>query len=417
MQAQILTFVIPGIMAILGTILLSFWLQDRSQKYALGFAYWSFAFCFGIILQGVIPLDFAPYDVLLFHWNAALAIIAMCWGVANRDGHKSPVLGMLVITALTTPVLFFARSFGEQGVLIMTQNFTTSLFIALAAQSKWRSGHSTVGDRALLWVFVVLAVYALLRPAVTLLVQSQMTMAEYQASIFASLNVVISALFAMAIAISLIAMLTLDKMRSEREFATIDGLTQLPNRAAFESRITQLLARARSERIPVSLIVCDIDHFKSVNDNFGHSVGDAVIRAFAQVLSSKIRPGDAVGRIGGEEFAILAWNCPEEGACALANRLRSTFEGEQHDGLPDHQLVTASFGVSEINLGEDYNQVFKRADGSLYRAKGMGRNCVVGHRVGVMIRAIDPSEMQLAKEQSHGAHVVALHPRHRNQNG
>ncbi len=417
MQAQVLTFVIPGIMAIMGMVLLGFWWEDRAQKYTLGFVYWTFAFCLGIVLQGVISWDFAPYDILLFHWNAALGLIALFWGVANRDGQKSPVIGMLVITAVTTPVLFFARSFGEQSILLMTQNFNTALLVALAAQSKWKIAPSNVGDRILLWVLMVLAIYGMLRPTVTLLIQSQMTMADYQASIFASLNVVISALLALALAISLIAMLTLDKMRSERENATIDGLTQLSNRAAFESRITQLLARARDERIPVSLIVCDIDHFKQVNDDFGHSAGDAVIKSFAKVLSGKIRPGDAVGRIGGEEFAILAWNCPEEGACALANRLRSTFEGEQHDVLPDRQLVTASFGVSQINPGEDYFQAFKRADASLYRAKDMGRNCVVGDSVGVMIRAIDPGDTHAAMGHTSGAEIVPLPSRHRNQLG
>lgn len=392
MQAQVLTFIIPGMMAIFCAILLGFWWQDRSRLYILGFAYWAFSFCGSIILQGAVPFDFAPYDILLFHWNAAIGLLALLWGVSKRDGEPFPLLAMLGVTIVATPILYYSRIYEQQGVLLMTQNFCSGLFFALAAQNKWRAAPINGGDRVLLYVFLTLAAYAMIRPTATTLAQSQMTMAEYQASIFASANIVVSSLLALILVLTLVAMLTLDNMRIEREGATIDVLTKLPNRGAFEMQVEERLQRAQAERIEVSLLVGDIDHFKRVNDTWGHSAGDRVIAAFGSVLQDKIRPGDVAGRIGGEEFCVLVWNCSGTSAMSLANRLRLGFSETQIAGFSSDERFTASFGVAQWQVGESYSDVFRRADDALFSAKRAGRDRAHAASLPSVLAAVDTDQ-------------------------
>ena len=377
MQAQILTFIIPGIMAIFAAVLFALWWTDRSRTYVLAFGYWAFAFCLGIILQGTITWNFAPYDILLFHWNATVAVIAMIWGVAKRDRQRSPVPAMLMLTALVTPILYFARSYEQQSVLLTVQNFNIGMLFALAAQAKWRVAPRNIGDRALLWTFVAFAGYAIVRPSMTILTQSQMTMAEYQASPVASLNLVLSSLLALMLAVSLIAMVVLDNMRRDRDVAVSDPLTGLHTRSAFEREIRVMLAKAVPVGRPVSLIVCDIDHFKRVNDTYGHAAGDRVIARFGEIVMGKIRGTDVAGRIGGEEFCVAVWDCPGEPAARLADRIRLAAASSSQRGCDLHEPFTVSFGVAEIRVGEAYKTLFDRADRALYEAKKSGRNRVV----------------------------------------
>ncbi len=413
-QAQILTFIIPGIMAIFAAMLFALWRADRSRTYILAYAYWAFAFCGGIILQGTISWNFAPYDILLFHWNAAIAIIVLLWGVAKRDGQQSPVFAMLALTALTTPVLYFARAYEVQSVLLMTQNFNTGLLFALAAHGKWRIAPANTGDRALVWVFIALAAYAIVRPSITILAQSQMTMAQYQSSVFASVNIVISALLALVLALSLIATIALDDMRRGRQGAVIDGLTKLRNRTAFEKDVKAMLAIGMEEKVPVSLIVCDIDNFKLINDTFGHPAGDAVITRFGQIIAGKIRGSDIAGRVGGEEFCIAVWDCHGDPAARLADRIRLAAANSKARGETDEHTFTVSFGVAERLPGESYASLFKRADAALYNAKNDGRNKVVlDGSNSATAQAVHPISADLPS----GAQIVAFTDRKAGQLG
>lgn len=364
-------------MAIFAAVLFGFWWQDRARIHTLAFAYWAFAFCGGIILQGVVPWNFAPYDILLFHLNATSALIVMFWGIGKRDDNPTPVAAMFALVALSMPILYFSRLFENQAVLLMTQNFTIGLLFALIAQSKSQVVPKNVADRIIVWVFYALAGYTIVRPSTTVLAQSQMSMAEYQASIFASLNIVVSSLLALMLALSLIAMVVLDNIRRERDEAAIDPLSGLPNRREFETKAKAMMARASAEKRWLSVIVADIDHFKHVNDTWGHSAGDAVIQKFARLLSAEIRPSDVAGRIGGEEFCLVIWNCDAQQAFALAERIRRATARLQARQDDEDIAVSASFGVAQWQLGMRYSEVFAQADKALYAAKDSGRNRVV----------------------------------------
>jgi len=164
------------------------------------------------------------------------------------------------------------------------------------------------------------------------------------------------------------------------EVALTDPLTGVGNRRRFESDLEKAVREARSGATPVSLVMCDIDHFKRVNDTFGHRVGDEVLRMFARTLESSLRGGDMVARYGGEEFAIILPGTPLGGAQQIAERIRARFSSKRLTVRETNQSVgvlTASFGVTEIKPGEKPDDAFERADRKLYEAKSKGRNRVV----------------------------------------
>ena len=161
------------------------------------------------------------------------------------------------------------------------------------------------------------------------------------------------------------------------EFSVLDPLTQVANRAEFE-RVLEEYVRAfnQSESFNCSIIICDIDFFKSINDKFGHAVGDQALVAFSEMLTKYVRSQDLVARYGGEEFVILCADCDTDAALQRAEEIRmGLFKTPQ--AMLDGKSISASFGVSELRPGDTAMEFFVRADTALLKAKELGRNRVV----------------------------------------
>jgi diguanylate cyclase (GGDEF)-like protein len=151
-----------------------------------------------------------------------------------------------------------------------------------------------------------------------------------------------------------------------------DPLTHIGNRRKYEKRLAEECARACRYKTPLSLILFDIDHFKQVNDTYGHSIGDEVLKEYTKLLCNALRESDEIFRIGGEEFVVIAPHTNKEEAALLAEKLRKKVE-EHKEVVP----ITASFGVTQYKECEDENTFFIRVDKALYKAKESGRNRVV----------------------------------------
>jgi diguanylate cyclase (GGDEF)-like protein len=159
-----------------------------------------------------------------------------------------------------------------------------------------------------------------------------------------------------------------------REAALLDPLTGLLNRTALVSRFEELRQQAAQNSGPISLVICDLDHFKDVNDNYGHDRGDVVLREAAYELRKATRSFELIYRIGGEEFLLVLPGVEILEGQQVAERLRKTVASATPGGLP----VTASFGVSAARGTDiDFEQLFRAADQALYGAKTSGRNTVV----------------------------------------
>lgn len=155
--------------------------------------------------------------------------------------------------------------------------------------------------------------------------------------------------------------------------AFVDDMTGLPNYRAFCHRLDQMIAEANRGRA-FCMVMIDVDHFKKVNDTFGHQVGDDVLRHVAEALRGAAREVDFVGRYGGEEFVMLLPEANLEGAYDAAERARAALENNPFGCIK----VTASFGICAFSKGMDQDSLKKAADGALYQAKESGRNRVVG---------------------------------------
>lgn len=166
--------------------------------------------------------------------------------------------------------------------------------------------------------------------------------------------------------------------------ATLDALTGFYNRRQLEERIKQEVANAKRQKAPLCGIMTDIDFFKSVNDTYGHAVGDLVLKTIAKIIRGQLREYDIAGRYGGEEFSILLPFTKINEAQMVAERLRKTIEGKLIDISkvnPDSETkkinVTLSLGVYEMQENDNDEDLLKKADKALYQAKNTGRNKVV----------------------------------------
>lgn len=170
------------------------------------------------------------------------------------------------------------------------------------------------------------------------------------------------------------------KLRVAIEYSAHDALTGLYNRRYFERRLREESAHARRHKRPFSLVIVDIDHFKLVNDTYGHEDGDRVLKHVAELIASSLREDDIACRYGGEEFVLLLRATPGPAARVVANRLRSAFQGKGiHLGeKAEERHITFSGGVAAADERNNFNceGIVDRADKALYRAKRAGRNRV-----------------------------------------
>lgn len=153
-----------------------------------------------------------------------------------------------------------------------------------------------------------------------------------------------------------------------------DDLTRVGNRRSFNERLHEELARARRYGSPLSIIMIDADHFKAINDRYGHAVGDKVLVALASTLQEWVRDSDFLARYGGEEFMILLPQTGCDGAVTMAERMRNALKALRV--APLESGLTASFGVTELAPDDNADRLLKRVDEALYRAKQGGRDQV-----------------------------------------
>ncbi len=163
--------------------------------------------------------------------------------------------------------------------------------------------------------------------------------------------------------------------RTRREART-DQLSGLENRKAFDEALLYSITRFRSKQINFALLLCDVDHFKRINDTFGHQAGDAVVKRIGSTLKDCVRPHDHVARFGGDEFAVLLQNVNADVARDVAVRMRGTVERKNFavDGGDAELAVTLSMGLAGVMQEDTMETILKRADQALYRSKEKGRN-------------------------------------------
>ncbi|WP_126456843.1 GGDEF domain-containing protein [Sulfuriflexus mobilis] len=199
-----------------------------------------------------------------------------------------------------------------------------------------------------------------------------------------------SIVMGMVFTFSLLLMTNQRILQRLRHQAAIDPLTGALNRRAFFEASRPLLAALRRDRVSLALAVVDIDHFKKVNDHYGHAVGDQVLRHFSRLTHDSLREGDLFARYGGEEFVILFQNSSPEQAEQAIDRLRETWSAQRTDASEATHNVKFSAGISYASgpAPVTLESMLKEADNALYAAKNTGRNCTVISQENFKIRSI-----------------------------
>jgi diguanylate cyclase (GGDEF)-like protein len=217
-----------------------------------------------------------------------------------------------------------------------------------------------------------------IRPIVTFSIEGPITSYEnFHSSLYWTTMSVSSSMFLLVFALSLITAIALDVMTQLKQESQTDPLSGLLNRRGLEHGANEMMREAKRKRRPLAVVVCDLDHFKEINDTFGHACGDSVIAAFATCLRGCVGSDHLVARIGGEEFAVVLQGANTSVARLFAESTRTTFSVLRVPSLPLERHLSASFGVAEWHNGESLDALLARADTALYDAKKSGRDRVV----------------------------------------
>jgi diguanylate cyclase len=161
----------------------------------------------------------------------------------------------------------------------------------------------------------------------------------------------------------------------QREKALRDSLTELPNREAYSERVFDEFKRWQRYQRPLSLAVCDIDHFKRINDTYGHQAGDRVLKVLSRGIAKRLREVDFIARYGGEEFVLILPETEAEQALGALDKIREAIAQTPFHFKEEPVQITLSMGITEFCEGDTVESAFARADKQLYVAKEKGRNC------------------------------------------
>jgi diguanylate cyclase (GGDEF)-like protein len=242
-----------------------------------------------------------------------------------------------------------------------------------------------VMDKALLAATSAVVLETVIRVTVLLMMtpsSSPRDIEAFMASDYAFLMQMTASIFGFLMALAVLASVVANVLQQHRHAADHDPLTGLLNRRGFDDRSPDFRGQNQPEG---TVLMCDIDHFKHVNDQFGHAAGDRVIIGFAELLKERLPPEARVARFGGEEFVVYLPNTTATEIAILANMLRLTFVARDWTLIGVDQKISASFGISSVARGDhSIHDAIARADSFLYKAKSNGRNQVVQEGMAVL---------------------------------
>jgi diguanylate cyclase (GGDEF)-like protein len=364
--------------AVLGLLLIFAWIQDRSIQ-ALG--WWGVAYLLGGLSAGMLSLQQFISSPLMIDFASALLFIAcgMSWNGARVFDGKSVRPFAMFAGALIWLVACHIPGFAESSIgRIVVSSLIISNYTLVTAFELWSGRSERLNSR---WpAVIVITLHGVVFPSqvpLTMVLPGDRIAATLSNGWIATLAIE-SLLYSIAAAFILLEMAKERTERVHKEAALIDPLTGVYNRRAITEFAKQMLSREVRPTKPMAILMFDIDKFKSINDRFGHPVGDKVIRLLAATAKNTLRQTDVFGRLGGEEFAAFLGNTDEKGAVIAAERVRLAFveAGRVVDGVEIG--ATVSIGVTfTTNYQSEVDGLLARADEALYEAKNSGRNRVM----------------------------------------
>lgn len=398
MQLDSFTLLVATVatLVFLGCAMLYFWNRDRRSRWLL---WWSVPFLVGGIstLSYLLPnweSDFVPIAV----GNALrIGALGLFYEGARAFERRQPLLLPTMAIVAAWLLLCMIPSFlHSMPARIVAASLANGGLVVMAAWELWRGRDEYLPSRLpAVIVFLSFAVLMLVRIAGVNVLPFPMGAQPLDPVWMAGFDLIVF-VHATFLGLLLIA-LTKERLELEqRNIAMIDPLTGLMNRRAFMTHVERNARRTGHGRESTALLVLDLDEFKSVNDRFGHDVGDKVLASFAAVAEANARPGDLMFRLGGEEFCFILPETDRAGALAVAERIRRAFATRAVETERGERVLgTVSIGIAVADYaGFDTEVLLAAADAALYEAKSRGRNRIVVADTGGLPAGSEPVKLR-----------------------
>ena len=379
MESNLFTSLLnPSISMVLASGFYLLWRYQRQRPYlaVLALAYAGSASGF-LLQQFVLPIGSMPtklFSCVVF----ALAAICMASAIVARYRRPIPIvpfalLGLCGLGAFS----WFMFVVPDLKWRIYSINFAFGgITLVVAAELRALPAKGPI-EKILFLLALLSGLNFFARPVMAVALGGPFTADEgIQSTLYWSTTVLSHAVLSLLIALALFTGEALDRLKELRSETLTDPLSGLLNRRGFEAKAKILLEQSAKSKLPVSLVIADLDRFKDLNDRHGHAAGDRVIVEFSDRLRTAAGARGVAGRLGGEEFAVVLPLADPAAARLLAEAVRAIFSAESIAGLPSDVRVTASFGVAARCGDEGLGDLMRRADEALYHAKKGGRDSV-----------------------------------------
>lgn len=374
----------PAVMLFIGIALLFAWSFDRQERAPFWMAIGVISTGIPLGIQSLLPVALiAQYAV----WTAVLYLAgAWCIGYSIAVKFKAPYghrYAVPIAIMCLLGIYYFSRV--QESLAIRAAILSAGLgllqMLPLTRALRYRP-QGDMFDASLYWSYIAFCIYTALRPVAFMLFE-QLLRQDLVNTVYWFVTLLSSILFCMTFSFLLLGSCIRSRIRKLHAERDLDPLTNLMNRRAFDESVLQMKGAGE-----VAVVLADVDHFKQINDQYGHDVGDEVLRQLGQCLRQASRVGDLVARLGGEEFVLLLPQTDSATAQVFAQRLQALL-AQGCCTLPDKRRVTMSFGVASLQ-GGPMHEAIKRADVALYRAKEAGRNriCVDGQTGGADVSVV-----------------------------
>jgi len=371
---QVLALSNPAFVILLSLSFLLAWKYVEARRYLLMIGGAFFLYAVAATLQVLWPPEDATWNTMPSVVLDVSCTLLLLRGILAYAGARFDAVPLMILAALQLAALayfHYAEPDLDARIYILNGGAALIFLVGVARLGRLRTGRPV--DRALYWIFLLFALSFLPRMVLKTYATLDAHCTFSHSPYWIAFQLVLPLFFAM-LALTLLAATAMDVFDALRKERDTDALTRLHNRRSFE-RLARREIPPRHDR-PLSLVLCDIDYFKYINDNYGHTAGDIVLSTFGGIIGENVRHRDIAARIGGEEFVVMLPDTGVVSARALADRLRQVLEASRFAALPGAHRVTASFGVAELAPGESLDALLSRADSLLYAAKRKGRNCV-----------------------------------------
>lgn len=367
----------PGVGTMLAVAFWALWMHQKHRKY-LRTAALTYLLCsLGFLFQDVLP--HFPHESHRLVSNLLFLLTATCLVVSilGRYGIEVPYkfIAVWVVVGICGHAWFLLVDHNISVRIVIIGAALCAIVAVIPYKIRDRVKTGVVVDKVLFWISVAASINFVLRPIlIVAVVGGYHTYDGFQQSLYWSTVQFTQAMVAISYALLLLIAVASDLMEELRQQAAVDQLSGLLNRRGFEEEASAALAANAGERALVGVLTVDLDHFKKINDSFGHAAGDAVIRIFGELVRQTMPEGTIAGRIGGEEFALLLTDTDSRSLRNYAEIIRIGIKSMCAGKLPEGIDPSLSIGMDIATPDVPLHDLLRRADAALYESKRAGRN-------------------------------------------